>query len=139
MRHKVVWLLVVLSMVVASCGKSGKNSTFVGHVIPITDSLMHSTIVDTVRFGRLSEGEIAVKQLSIRNETSTPLVVGAHKTTCGCVRLDYKRAPFLAGESLPVEMLFDSRGEYGWQMKLVTLYIGDDATPLKIYIEAEVE
>ncbi len=40
---------------------------------------------------------------------------------------------------LPVELLFDSRGLYGWQLKLFRLRLHQGEHPLLLYVEAEVE
>ncbi|EKC75778.1 hypothetical protein LEA_05027, partial [human gut metagenome] len=37
-----------------------------------------------------------------------------------------------------VEMTFDSRGEYGWQLKTVDLQIAGAAKPLRLFVEADV-
>ncbi|MDE5637701.1 MAG: DUF1573 domain-containing protein [Alistipes sp.] len=110
-----------------------------GQLIVLTDATLASGGTDTVRFGRLHQGETALRQLSLRNDGTEPTIVVGHETTCGCVALEYERRPVKPGESLPVRMTFDSRGEYGWQMKLLTLRLGAKALPLKIYVEAEVE
>lgn len=132
-------LCAVLCTAAVACGGNRTTGAPAGQVIVLTDATLAAGGADTVRFGRLREGETALRQLSLRNDGSEPTVVVGHETTCGCVALEYERRPVKPGESLPVRMTFDSRGEYGWQMKLLTLRLGAKALPLKIYVEAEVE
>lgn len=139
MRYGALLILFLSLTLGVGCTQSGKKGAFTGQIISITDSLLTGNGADTIRFGRLSEGEIARKRLSIKNNTTSPQLLLSHKTTCGCVRLDYERKPFAVGETLPLDMEFDLRGEWGWQMKLITLYFGTDSSPYKLYVEAEVE
>lgn len=132
-------LCALLCTAAISCTEKRAAGAPAGQVIVLTDSTLTAGGVDTVRFGRLHEGETALRQLSLRNDGTEPTVVVGHETTCGCVTLEYERRPVRPGESLPVRMTFDSRGEYGWQMKLLTLRLGAKALPLRIYVEAEVE
>lgn len=129
----------LLCTAAVSCAGKRTAEAPAGQVIVLTDSTLASGGADTVRFGRLHEGETALRLLSLRNDGTEPTVVVGHETTCGCVALEYERRPVKPGESLPVRMTFDSRGEYGWQMKLLTLRLGAKALPLRIYVEAEVE
>lgn len=131
-------MAVVLS---AACGGAKEKSVAAasGQVIELTTGLLERGGTDTVRFGRLNEGEIAVRSLTLHNASDEPTVVVAHERSCGCVNVAYERRPIMPGESCPVEFTFDSRGEFGWQLKLITLHLGAAGVPLKIYVEAEVE
>lgn len=123
-----------------SCGsRAQKPAATVGQLIEVTDAMLQSGGVDTVKFGRLNEGEIAVRSLTLRNVSSQPAVIVTHERSCGCVGVEYERRPVMPGEESKVDFTFDSRGEYGWQLKLITLRLGAAAVPLKIYIDAEVE
>ena len=44
-----------------------------------------------------------------------------------------------AGRGIPFSVRFDSRGEHGWQMKLLKLYASGSEEPLRIYVEADVD
>lgn len=94
---------------------------------------------DTLRFGKMRQGEIVEKRLCIENHSDMPLVILRHVTSCGCTTANYERKPIATGESATINFEFNSRGEIGWQMKLMEFYFADKGTPLKIYIEAEVD
>lgn len=138
-------MLKILTCIVAtaaaltvSCGGGQKPAAGTGDDVLLTDSVLMHGLTDTVRFGRLGEGEIAVRRLTMRNESSRPVVFVGEDVSCGCVSLEYDRRPVMPGGTVVVAVTFDSRGEYGWQMKRVLLRPGD-AAPLKLYVEAEVE
>lgn len=135
-----VFPVIVLAALSVSCGGGrSKTSAAAGQVIEVTDAMLQRGGVDTVRFGTLHEGEMAVRSVTLHNAASEPAIIVDSERSCGCVSVDYERRPVMPGEMSPVEFRFDSRGEYGWQMKLITLRLGARGVPLKIYVEAEVE
>lgn len=109
-----------------------------GQIIAVTDSLLACGGSDTVRFGRLGSGEIAVKQLRLENRTRKPLVIVSVQRSCGCTSLDYEAQPVAPGESRRLEMTFDSRGEYGWQLKRVEILFGGHRGSLRLFVEADI-
>ena len=110
-----------------------------GQLIEITDSTLHfGTTPDTLRFGRLHSGEIAVKRITLHNSTDEPVVILRHETTCHCASFEYGHRPILPDTSADIECTFDSRGTEGWQMKLVKIYLSGASYPLTVFIEANV-
>ena len=107
--------------------------------VAVSHSILQEGVSDTLHFGRMRQGEIIRKQLRIQNESDGPMVILRHVTSCGCTTVNYDRRPIAAGESIIIDFEFNSRGEVGWQMKLMEFYFAEKDTPLKIYIEAEVE
>ena len=114
---------------------SGVNT----QTIAITADDVEQGVADTLRFGKMRSGEIIAKTLRVENRCNRPIVLLRHTTTCGCIKINYDRKPIAPGQSGEIYFEFDSRTLYGWQMKLMELYFADSDSPLKIYIEAEVE
>ena len=141
MKRGVIYLAAIsmAASVLWACGGRKAATCVSGQVIELTGEMLDRGGVDTLRFGRLHDGEMAVRSITLRNGTSEPAVIVTHERSCGCVDAEYERRPIMPGEESNVEFTFDSRGEYGWQMKLITLRMGGRGVPLKIYIEAEVE
>lgn len=129
---KTFLLLAAVVMLAGCVARSGKA----------VDAASALTIVsggaDTVRFGALREGEVGVRRLQLRNDSSGPLVVVRHEVSCGCVLVEYEREPLAAGETMPLVMRFDSRGAAGWQMKLLRLYVAGKEEPYRVFVEADV-
>ena len=94
---------------------------------------------DTLNFGSMHQGEVVAKSLKITNRDTVPIVLLRHVTSCGCVDVIYDRKPIGPNQSTVIEFKFDSKSLLGWQMKLMEFYFADKATPMKIYIDAEVE
>ncbi len=107
--------------------------------IEFSDEALQLGIKDTLQFGTMRQGEVVAKSLRIRNCNSRPIVLLRHATSCGCIKVNYDRRPVAPSESVVIDFEFDSKSLQGWQMKLLELYFADKDTPVKIYIDAEVE
>ncbi|WP_300108731.1 DUF1573 domain-containing protein [uncultured Alistipes sp.] len=129
--------LILAGLLIVGC-QSRESTVFSGQTIEISDTTLTAGCSDTVRFGRLHSGELGVKHLHLRNASSQTLVITRHEVSCQCVRPEFERKPIKPGEEIPFDLRFDSRGEYGWQMKLLKLYNSESSAPLKIYVEADV-
>ncbi len=133
-----LWIVVALMTTLVAC-KSSREVKHSGEIITLTDSLFVANGCDTVRFGHIRSGEVVVKQLLFHNATGRSLAVTSYDASCGCTTLEYAREPFGNDADTPIRVVFDTRGEWGWQMKLMKIYIAPYSTPLKIYIEADVD
>lgn len=133
-------MMVVLLLFVA-CGSrpQPKETTPYGQKLLLSDSIARFGGADTIRFGQMQEGEIAEKPLQLVNEGKTPLVIRTVERTCGCTTLEYENQPLMPGERRQITLRFDARGEWGWQLKLLRLYLNDGQEPLRLYVEADIE
>ena len=107
--------------------------------VEVSDEALALGVRDTLNFGKMRQGEIIAKHLKVVNQDSKPIVLLRHVTSCGCVNVLYDRKPVAPGESTVIEFELDSKSLSGWQMKLMEFYFAHSDTPLKIYIDAEVE
>lgn len=105
----------------------------------LTDSLLRHGGRDTVRFGRLHSGEVAVSRLWFENGTSQPVVFASVVRSCGCTSLSYDAAPLLPGQTRAVELTFDSRGERGWQFRNLDLFFAGYSQPFRFFAEVDIE
>ena len=89
--------------------------------------------------GRMRQGEIIAQTIRLHNHCPKPMVILRQSASCGCTTATYSRKPIAPGASCDITIEFDSQGQSGWQMKLIEFYMAEKVTPLKIYIDAEVE
>ncbi len=87
----------------------------------------------------MHEGEIAEKPLQLANESATPIGIRQVERTCGCTTLEHENQPLMPGERRQMMLRFDARGEWGWQLKLLRLYLNEGSNPLRLYVEADIE
>ena len=144
----IAYLAVVASIAMGIIGSSCKSSNQKQSTKPlvvqmqtlkISPELLAEGVADTIKFGRMRSGEIIPKSLKIENESDKAMVLLRHVTSCGCVTVEYERKPISPKQSSVINFTYDSRGQQGWQMKLMEFYFADSATPMKIYFDAEVE
>ena len=124
-----------------ACGRTPqpKATAPYGQKIILTDAMLATGGSDTIRFGRMHEGEIAEKPLQLVNESSKPLIIRTVERTCGCTTLEYENEPLMPSETRQLTLRFDGRGEWGWQLKLIDIDIEGLNNPVRLVIEAEVE
>jgi hypothetical protein len=140
MRFLVDTLIAIASItLLLSCAEQQTKVEYGGQMVEYTDSLLSVGVTDTIRFGRMRSGEIAVKSLAIKNSTSKPMVILRHETTCHCATITYTKQPLMPNQESEIRFEFDSRGTSGWQMKLANFHIAGAERPLRIFIEAEIE
>ena len=131
--------ILALAALAVGCGTSPRAVERKGRIISLTDSILTTGGTDTVRFGRLHSGEIAQLRLWLANETSGPVVIAKYGRSCGCTTLEYDNQPINAGDAQQVTLTFDARGEWGWQLKTLDISFAGARSPLRLFIEAEVE
>lgn len=136
-------ILILLSLL--GCGRGNNSSTQTANTkanirtITITRQALDYGLSDTLQLGRMRQGEIIATDIRLINGDSLPMVILREATSCGCTTVTYSRKPVTTNEFGDIRLEFDSRGQMGWQMKLMELYFAFSDTPLKIYIDAEVE
>ncbi len=123
----------------ASCSSRPAPAVHAGRTITLTDSLLTAGISDTLRIGRLHSGETAVSTLQFINGTSEPVVITSYERSCGCTTLEYDARPLLPGETKQLRVIFDSRGEWGWQFRAISVVLTGREQPLRLFVEADVE
>lgn len=134
-----ILLILALAAQLASCGGSTRPTAHKGRIINLTDSIFNTGGADTIRFGRLHSGEIAVLQLSLTNQTTQPIAVIDYERSCGCTIFEFDTRPITPQGAQQVTLTFDSRGSWGWQLKTLDIRFAGKRHPLRLFIEAEVE
>lgn len=132
-------LLLLLAATLAACGSRQAATERKGRVITLADTFPVTGGTDTVRFGHLHPGEVAVLRLWIANEGAKPVAITGYDRSCGCTALEYDAQPITPGAAQQVALSFDTRGERGWQLKTLDITFAGARKPLRLLIEAEVE
>jgi hypothetical protein len=134
-----VWC-IVFSLLLVACGmQAQKQIVPTGQIIVLCDQMSETNQSDTVRFGRLHEGEQGVLPLVFHNKTPRPILIRTYERTCGCTVLEFDNQPIMPDEKRAVTLSFDARGAWGWQLKLIDIDIEGLNNPVRLVIEAEVE
>lgn len=137
------YLVTLLLLLVVACGGGNQQSVALPAAnvreIRIDNDSAERGVSDTLRLGRMRSGEIIAQTIRVQNDSDEPIVLSHHQVSCGCIRVNYSRQPIAPGESADVAFEFDSRTMMGLQLKSLVLHFAENAHPLKIIVEAEVE
>lgn len=122
-----------------ACGHRKPTTERKGPILILSDATLNAGGTDTVRFGRLHSGEIAVQRLWIENRAARPTAIVSYDTSCGCTSLEFDAQPIRSGEAQQVTLTFDSRGEAGWQLKRLDISLAGAPHPLRLFVEAQID
>lgn len=91
-----------------------------------------------VELGEVAPSSLTTCVLSLTNDTEYPLAIVDYTTLCRCMWLDFEREAIAPGESIAVELTFDSRGEWGTVGNYMELITSDKSCQVVVWISAEV-
>lgn len=74
----------------------------------------------------LKEGEIVNTSFAIKNVGNKPLIIRNVVTGCGCTSVKYDRKPLKSNDTAIVKLTFDSKGQFGAQMKTIEIISTDN-------------
>lgn len=89
-------------------------------------------------FGSIKHGDVVGYQFTCVNTGVEPVRIINVKKGCGCTDVKYPQKPILAGDSAIVELIFDTRGWQGRQVKQVTVLTNDSVGSKELRIWADV-
>ena len=90
-------------------------------------------------FGTIAQGEKVSYTFKFRNIGDGALQITDVTTSCGCTASKYSTEPVKPGESGTVEVIFDSYGREGKQLKSANVWTNCGEKPVKLQIFAEVK
>ena len=91
-----------------------------------------------VDMGAALPSTTVTKTIRITNCSTTPLVLVDYSTQCRCMWLEYSREPIAVGDYRDIELVFDSRGEWGSVGNYMEITTSGEH-PIVLWIGAEIE
>ena len=82
-------------------------------------------------FGVVNQGDTASVQFVLSNIGQDPLEIRQIKTSCDCVYVEQDKTVAHAGDSVLLNVFFDSAGRRGDQVKSATIFSNDPREPIK--------
>jgi hypothetical protein len=141
---KIIATAMVLAAVVAlvlrnvdSVAEANEQSIaeFGGIVAEYDGGAVCEVLVD---MGAVLPSTTVTKTIRITNCSTTPLVLVDYSTQCRCMWLEYSREPIAENEYRDIELVFDSRGEWGSVGNYMEITTSDEH-PIVLWIGAEIE
>jgi len=89
-------------------------------------------------FGQLKAGEVVSFTFVFKNEGTKPLIITHVDSGCGCTEVKIPNKNIGPGQEGQIEVIYDSAGEVGKQLKIITLFSNADEPEKRIYIKANI-
>ena len=122
-------LFLTAFVVIAGCGNDPKAKKEKGGSIKGKPKLVFEQ--EMYNFGDIKEGDVVGKYIHFRNEGTAPLVLSKVIANCGCLDVKYPDKPVRPGEKGKLEVIFDTNGFYGRQVKFVKIFSNDSSSTEK--------
>lgn len=90
-------------------------------------------------FGTLSHGDVVGHNFKVINVGKFPVVIQSVDNGCGCTEVKYTKKPIEPSDTVFVEVIFDTNGLHGRQVKKVTLQANDSIQAHDLLIWAEIK
>lgn len=81
-------------------------------------------------FGTLKEGEVVVFSFQFRNKGEMPFRLTKAETGCGCLSVKYSNEEIASQSVSTVDVIFNSAGEWGNQIKTVEIETSNGETKI---------
>ena len=89
-------------------------------------------------FGSLKAGEIVSFTFIFRNEGNKLLTITGVDSGCGCTEVKIPDKSIKPGQEGHIEVIYNTAGEIGIQLKTITLYSNAEQPVKQLYIKANV-
>jgi hypothetical protein len=133
----VVIALCTLGLLISSCNSGTRKAA-------PADQSKESGVAKFVfseeihNFGSLNAGEIVSFTFNFRNEGTKMLIITGVDSGCGCTEVKIPNKRIAPGESGQIEVIYNSAGEVGKQLKIITLFSNAEQAKKQIFIKANV-
>jgi len=132
-----VFIFILFGFVLASCNSGTKRT------VP-TNKSDESGVAKFVfseeihNFGSLKAGEIVSFTFIFRNEGTKTLTITEIDSGCGCTEVKIPDKTIEPGQEGRIEVIYNSAGEVGKQLKTITITSDAEQTKKQLFIRANV-
>jgi len=130
-------ILMCFSLLLASCHSGTQKAT-------PTNKSDESGVAKFVfseeihNFGSLKAGEVVSFTYVFRNEGTKTLTITGVDSGCGCTEVKIENKNIEPGKEGRIEVIYNSAGEVGRQLKTITLFSNADPAQKQLYLKANV-
>jgi hypothetical protein len=141
---KIVSLFVVIAVCLSCSNKTGadNSSTGNGDLTPGKIGTLKNPEIKFEKqqhnFGIIQQGEKVTYSFKFKNIGLADLIIKDAKASCGCTVPKYSREPIASGEEGLIEVVFDSNGRMGKQLKTITVWTNCQPEQIKLEIVSEI-
>ena len=134
--NKLNVIILLFLILLAGCSKSKKSK-----VIDYTnlDTTSVKVIQQSIDLGEINQGEKVLAFFKIVNTGTNPLFIKDIKTSCGCTVADFPHYLIEPKDTVTIKVEFDSQGFYGFQHKLIYVYLNTKDSVITLELFANVK
>jgi hypothetical protein len=131
-------IFILLGLVLFSCNSGTKKTA------PIQQSEKSGVAKFVVseeihNFGSLKAGEIVSFTFIFRNDGTETLTITGVDSGCGCTEVKIPDKTIQPGQEGRIEVIYDSAGEVGKQLKTITITSNAEPSKKQLFIRANVK
>jgi hypothetical protein len=132
--HKIVLFLTLIFVIAIfnGCGESGERQLSAQELINNPNTANPDADPDKPQpklvfeepefdFGTVNEGDKVQHTFRFKNTGSAPLLISKASASCGCTVPSFPKSPIDPGKSGEIDVVFDTKGKGGNQIKVVTI------------------
>ena len=91
-------------------------------------------------FGKITQGDVVAATYKLINDGKSPLNIRKVSSNCTCAVTEIGKMDLQPGESVELQLSFNSTGRRGTQQKSITIYSNDPVTPVqRVIMKASVQ
>lgn len=91
------------------------------------------------KFPKTKEGTLLKHVFKVTNTGDAPLIISDYKVACTCTKLTLPERPIAPGETVGLEVTFDTKGKYYFQDRIIYLQTNTKSKEEKLRIKVNVE
>jgi len=89
-------------------------------------------------FGSLMAGEVVSFTFAFKNEGTKTLTITGIDSGCGCTKVNIPNKTIAPGPEAYLEVIYDSAGENGRQLKTITIFSNAETPKKQLFIKANI-
>lgn len=139
MKIQQIFPYVAIIVLFFSCNAGSNQRTNTEETKAVVNSALPPEIEFSnieIDLGELVAGEIISYTFNFTNKGGKPLIIQRIEASCGCTTTNYTQQPVKTGHSGTVDVIFDSTGFRGLQIKTITVYSNATTSPTKLTLAA---
>lgn len=142
-----VFVFVLLALLLASCHNQNQrnlNSDLISNPVSAdknnlyTDEPAIELLENNFDFGVVIQGEKVSHIFKLKNKGKKDLIIGDVSASCGCTVPKFSSQPIKPGDEGQIEVIFNSSGRMGKQIKNLTIYANTTPNKTQLTFTADV-
>ncbi|MDP2334953.1 MAG: DUF1573 domain-containing protein [Bacteroidota bacterium] len=130
-------VVIVIGLLLSSCNSGTKKTVPINKSVE-TGVAMFVFSEEIHNFGSLKAGEVVSFTFMFKNEGTKTLILTDVDSGCGCTEVIIPDKTIEPGQEGRIEVIYDSAGEVGKQLKTITITSNAEQTKKQLFIKANV-